>query len=44
MRMIPNTPDEEDLEYPGSNGHMLRDDFSQVNLVFTDFYNGDNLG
>ena len=35
-----DTPDEEDLEYPGSNGHMLRDDFSK-NLVFTDFYNGE---
>ena len=34
------TPDEEDLEYPGSNGHMLRDDFSK-NLVFTNFYNGE---
>jgi hypothetical protein len=33
------TPDEEDLDYPGSNGHMLRDDFS-LNLIFTDFYNG----
>jgi len=40
------TPDEEDLDYPGSNGHMLRDDFS-INLIFTDFYNGtysDNPG
>ena len=35
-----DTPDEEDLEYPGSNGHMLRDDFSK-NLVFTNFYNGE---
>ena len=35
-----DTPDEEDLEYPGSNGHMLRDDFSK-NLVFTDYYNGE---
>ena len=34
-----DTPDEEDLDYPGSNGHMLRDDFS-INLIFTDFYNG----
>ena len=34
-----DTPDEEDLDYPGSNGHMLRDDFS-MNLIFTDFYNG----
>ena len=41
-----DTPDEEDLDYPGSNGHMLRDDFS-INLIFTDFYNGtysDNPG
>jgi hypothetical protein len=41
-----DTPDEEDLEYAGSNGHMLRDDFS-MNLIFTDFYNGtfsDNPG
>jgi hypothetical protein len=35
-----DTPDEEDLNYPGSNGHMLRDDFS-LNLIFTDFYNGE---
>ena len=34
-----DTPDEEDLDYPGTNGHMLRDDFS-INLTFTDFYNG----
>ena len=33
------TPDEEDLDYPGSNGHMLREDFS-MNFIFTDFYNG----
>ena len=35
-----DTPDEDDLEYAGSNGHMLRDDFS-LNLIFTDFYNGE---
>ena len=34
MRMIPNTPDEEDLEYPGSNGHMLRDDFSKLICIY----------
>ena len=35
-----DTPDQEDLDYPGTNGHTLRDNLSK-NLYFVNFYEGD---
>ena len=41
-----DTPDQEDLDFPGTNGHTMREDYSK-SLSFTNFFEGsssDNSG